>query len=103
MIGRDSTVVGERLKRRQAPAAGHDLMAGRIAGIGPGRPHEQVFEQAVGGDGRLELLERRAFGGRLSDVLGRGHERGKGNATDGAFGIGHGGSSEKPRRGARTD
>ena len=101
MIGRDSALVGQRLERRQAPPAGDDLVAGLVFGIGGVGTDQEIFQQPVGGDGRLELLERRALGRRLPHVLGRGHERGKGNATDRAFGSGHGGSSEMPRRGAR--
>ena len=74
MTGRDSAVGGQRLERRQAPPAGDDLVAGFgfcVAGLGA---DEEIFKQPVGGDGRLELVERRAFGGRFSDILGRGHE-----------------------------
>ena len=82
---------------------GDDLVAGVGFAVAPGGLHEETFEQAVGGDGRLELLEGRAFGWRLPHVQGRGNERVKRDASDGAVGIGHGDLRSGPRCGARKE
>ena len=90
MIGPERTVVGQGVQGRQTPAAGDNLEAVCVVALPLGGLHEEILEQAVGGDGGLELVERPAVGGRLSHILGRGDQRLKGDALECAFGIGHG-------------
>ena len=64
----------ELVERGEAPGAGYDgeALAAVLRGLSGAR-HE-VLEQAVDGDGCLELVEGGLAGGRLADVGGRGHE-----------------------------
>ena len=87
VVGHEMGLVGECLKCRQAPAAGDDLVADIAVGVGLDGPHEQVLQNAVGGDRSLQFVEGGTFGGRLPDVLRRRNQPVQGKALEGAFGT----------------
>ena len=86
MVGLDDALGCELVHRGEAPGAGDDseALAAVFARLGGAR-HE-VLDQAVGGDGGLELVESGLAGGRLADVGGRGLEPVERDGSDDGFG-----------------
>ena len=66
VVGTEHAGGGERLRLGEAPAAGDHREAALRAGA-----HDEVLDDAVGGDGRLELGIGRGARGRRAHVLGR--------------------------------
>ena len=88
MIGIERAVPGERLQRREAAAAGDDgealgAVVVRVVGAG-----NEVLQQAVGLDGRLELLFSEVVGRGLAHVLGREREPAERDLPDERLGRG---------------
>ena len=81
-------LVHERLQGREPAPARDD----RVARSPLDRAHHEAADQAVGGDGRLELGEGRRIGRGLSHVLGRGLQGIERERADGAGRVVHGGS-----------
>ena len=84
----DGALGGQRLQGREPAPARDD----RVARSALDRPHHEAADKAVGGDGRLELGERRGVGRGLAHVLGRGLQRVERERADGAGRVVHGGS-----------
>ena len=79
-MGADRAVLGERLQGREAAAAGdHSIGAVGIVSLGAG---DQVLQQTVGGDRRLDLGIGAGVGRGLADVLGREREPGERDLPD---------------------
>ena len=74
MVRVENAVRGERLERGQAAPAGDDGEAVDAVGAGAFGADDQVLQQAVGGDGGLELGEGGRIGRGLAHVLGRERE-----------------------------
>ena len=86
----DDALGGQRLQGREAAPARNDRVAGTDALDGA---HHEGGEEAVGGEGRLELGERRRLGRGRAHVLGRGLEGVERELTDGVGQVVHGGFS----------
>ena len=86
MVGLDDALACELVHCGEAPGAGDDgeALAAVLARLGGAR-HE-VLDQAVGGDGSLELVEGGLAGGRLADIGGRGLEPVERDGSDDGFG-----------------
>ena len=88
MIGVERAVLGQRLERGEAASAGDDgeaLDAVRVRLVGAG---DEVLQQPVRGDGRLELDLSRLVGRGLAHVLGREREPAERDLPDGRLGRG---------------
>ena len=86
IVGLDDALACELVERGEAPGAGDDGEALAAVLGGRSRTRDEVLEQAVDGDGCLELVEGDLAGGRLAEVRGRGLEPVERDGSDDGFG-----------------
>ena len=82
----EDALTRELVEGGEAARAGDDSVALVAVLGGFGGTRHEVLEQAVDGDGRLELVEGGLAGGRLADVGGRGREPVERDGSDDGFG-----------------